>query len=45
MAAIVPTDKAWSALRGHYEQVSKLHLRQMFAGDASRAERMTIGPW
>jgi glucose-6-phosphate isomerase len=33
---------AWRALTEHYEQVRGLHLRDLFAGDADRAERMTV---
>jgi len=33
--------QAWKALAAHYENVSKLHLRQLFADDATRGERMT----
>jgi glucose-6-phosphate isomerase len=32
---------AWAALREHYAQISGLHLRQLFADDAARGERMT----
>ncbi len=33
---------AWSALASHYKNVSKLHLRQLFAEDAKRGERMRV---
>jgi len=33
--------QAWKALAAHYENVSKLHLRQLFAADGTRGERMT----
>ena len=33
---------AWRALTEHYEQVRGLHLRDLFAGDADRAERLTV---
>jgi glucose-6-phosphate isomerase len=33
---------AWNALATHYEQVSKMHLRQLFADDAKRGERMAV---
>src|SRR5262249_11473615 len=33
--------KAWKALQSHYEKVRKLHLRNLFADDAKRGERMT----
>ena len=31
---------AWQALRAHYEQVRKLHLRELFQADPQRGERM-----
>src|SRR6201982_3550827 len=33
---------AWKALASHYKTVSKLHLRQLFADDPKRGERMTV---
>jgi glucose-6-phosphate isomerase len=33
---------AWRALEAHYKQVRKLHLRELFAGDPKRGERMTV---
>jgi len=33
--------KAWKALQAHHSKVSKLHLRQLFAEDPKRGERMT----
>jgi glucose-6-phosphate isomerase len=33
--------KAWKALQVHYEKVRALHLRELFAKDAKRGERMT----
>src|SRR5262245_32042365 len=32
----------WDALDAHYKKVSKLHLRQLFAEDPERAERMAV---
>jgi glucose-6-phosphate isomerase len=32
---------AWSALSKHYEEVRELHLRELFASDESRGERLT----
>lgn len=32
----------WKLLKDHYKQVEKLHLRQLFGEDLSRAEKMTI---
>ncbi|MBS1850597.1 MAG: glucose-6-phosphate isomerase [Acidobacteria bacterium] len=33
---------AWKALAAHYKTVSKLHLRELFATDPGRGERMTV---
>jgi glucose-6-phosphate isomerase len=33
--------RAWQALAAHYEQVRTLHLRQLFAEDPRRGERLT----
>ena len=33
---------AWRVLEAHFQQVRKLHLRDLFAGDPTRGERMTI---
>jgi len=33
---------AWSALASHYKEVSKLHLRQFFAEDPKRGQRLTV---
>jgi glucose-6-phosphate isomerase len=33
--------KAWKALQGHHTKVKELHLRQLFAEDPKRGERMT----
>ena len=33
--------KAWNALQAHYEKVRVLHLRDFFASDPKRGERMT----
>src|SRR5215510_10277433 len=33
---------AWSALASHYNSASKLHLRQLFADDPRRGQRMTV---
>src|SRR6186997_1631792 len=32
---------AWKALEAHYKNVAGLHLRTLFAGDATRGERLT----
>jgi glucose-6-phosphate isomerase len=34
--------KAWKALESHCAQVSSLHLRDLFAADAGRGERLTV---
>jgi glucose-6-phosphate isomerase len=34
--------KAWKALQTHYKQVRELHLRNLFADDPTRGERMTV---
>jgi len=33
---------AWKALATHYKAVSKLHLRQLFADDSGRGQRMAV---
>src|SRR5215472_15261592 len=33
---------AWKALEGHYDEISNLHLRKLFADDPKRGERMTL---
>ena len=33
---------AWRALASHYKSASKLHLRQLFADDPKRGQRMAI---
>ena len=42
-AGIGPVEKrpAWKALKDHYLQVRELHLRQLFADDSKRGERLT----
>src|SRR2546427_11652607 len=34
--------QAWKALESHYKKVSTLHLRQLFAEDPKRGERMAV---
>ncbi|HEY1489586.1 MAG TPA: hypothetical protein VGF90_00990, partial [Verrucomicrobiae bacterium] len=34
--------KAWSALTAHFNQARHLHLRDLFAQDPKRGERMTL---
>jgi glucose-6-phosphate isomerase len=40
----VPTNKrpVWKALEAHYNKVSGVHLRKLFADDPARGERMTV---
>ena len=33
---------AWQALEAHYAKISKLHLRQLFADDPQRGEKMVL---
>jgi glucose-6-phosphate isomerase len=33
---------AWKALAAHHKKISKLHLRELFAADKKRGERMTV---
>ena len=33
---------AWKALQEHFETISKLHMRELFASDSKRGERMTL---
>ena len=33
---------AWKALQAHYDKVRELHLRELFADDAKRGERLAI---
>jgi glucose-6-phosphate isomerase len=33
--------ETWKALAAHHQQIRKLHLRQLFADDPKRGERMT----
>ncbi|MBV9206780.1 MAG: glucose-6-phosphate isomerase, partial [Actinobacteria bacterium] len=36
----LPERKSWQALRRHHEEVSGRHLRELFAADPGRGERM-----
>ena len=38
----VTASPAWKALEAHYQKVRDLHLRNLFADDPKRGERMTI---
>jgi glucose-6-phosphate isomerase len=38
-----PNDTAaWHALEAHYQQIKDVHLRQLFADDPGRGERLTV---
>src|SRR5262249_48709460 len=37
-----PKRSAWSALASHYNKTSKLHLRELFANDPKRGQRMAM---
>jgi glucose-6-phosphate isomerase len=39
--APLPKRKAWKGLQTHYKEVRELHLRNLFADDPKRGERMT----
>ena len=41
--SVTPLTKlaAWQALEAHYTKVREVHLRQLFADDPKRGERMT----
>src|SRR5215510_7116332 len=34
--------KAWKALSAHFKKIQDLHLRDLFAADPKRGERMTL---
>jgi len=40
-ATPLPERKSWQALKRHYEEISGQHLRELFAGDPGRGERLT----
>jgi glucose-6-phosphate isomerase len=42
MAASVQPGKAWQALQAHYQQICKVHLRELFAEDPTRGEKMAF---
>ena len=35
-------NQAWKALRAHYKEVRNVHLRELFADDPKRGERLTV---
>ncbi|MGW0507387.1 glucose-6-phosphate isomerase [Micromonospora sp. NPDC003241] len=42
MAADVTTTDEWQALRKHADEIRATHLRDLFAGDPDRGERLTV---
>ena len=40
--APLTTRAAWKALEAHYSQIRRLHLRTLFADDATRGKRMAV---
>jgi len=40
--AQLTTGAAWKALEAHYPKIRELHLRKLFADDATRGERMAV---
>jgi len=40
--ASLPETAAWQALRAHYDQIRGTHLRELFAEDPGRGERLTL---
>jgi glucose-6-phosphate isomerase len=41
MAVPAPERKAWQALKRHHEEIAGVHLRELFASDEGRGERLT----
>ncbi|MGA8534852.1 MAG: glucose-6-phosphate isomerase [Candidatus Tumulicola sp.] len=41
-ASAAPRSAAWSALGDHYEKIRDVHLRELFAEDPSRGDRLTL---
>ena len=37
----LPERKAWQALARHHDEIAGVHLRELFAGDPGRGERLT----
>jgi glucose-6-phosphate isomerase len=44
MTSTAPTAErpAWKALQAHYQQIREVHLKQLFADDPQRGERMVV---
>jgi len=36
------SDRSWKALRDHHAKIRDVHLRQLFADDPRRGERLTV---
>src|SRR5215467_7707647 len=36
------SDRSWKALRDHHAKIRDIHLRQLFADDPRRGERLTV---
>src|SRR5207248_3800005 len=39
----LPERKSWQALKRHHAEIAGRHLRELFAGDPGRGERLTAG--
>ena len=39
---LITTTPEWRALKQHWQQMSGVHMRELFANDPGRAERMTL---
>src|SRR5580693_3232022 len=39
--APLPERKSWQALKRHHAEIAGVHLRELFAADAGRGERLT----
>ena len=42
MEAIARSRSAWTLLENHYQKLKRVHLRQLFADDRGRGERLAI---
>ncbi|MBS3934500.1 MAG: glucose-6-phosphate isomerase, partial [Truepera sp.] len=42
MTEILTARPEWHALTAHYQQIKELHLRQLFAADPKRGERLAL---
>ncbi|MCP4008273.1 MAG: glucose-6-phosphate isomerase, partial [Proteobacteria bacterium] len=39
---LITLTDSWKALQAHYDEISTLHMRDLFGEDAGRAERFTL---